>query len=436
MIKKILLVSLCWLSFSLLAEEKTEVITGNGQYFSEENESIINIKDQLIHSAFKDIFNKALVKLNLNSEEFWKKYETDFERSFKPIQNSLMKTYHEGDPKQTEAQKTEYQQKLKEARNREYKNFGGIAKIIQTFSVKELNKDPNQPLSRSMILEAKVKVNNVFKIYDEFSGTTQKSSFDKLYISIDFDLNADTTIYGVKDLEEIAKVVTKSWSDYLKQNGSNTFREIIVINSSNVNNYNDSSSIAWLKIGVKALGYSENRAKMTREFTFEMRGLVVDLSNNQPIYAFDKNIIKENFEVNNDLSSKIATTFYRMPLKNLKEFKDQISSSNRGEERESLIVQNYRNFSALDKIKDIILQKTLKYRSSVSVRSFTLGDVELIIEFSGDKDQFKKDLVSLNNSNFIDQGEYLIKVVSQENPVTLAIEPKLTQNGTEVKPAE
>ena len=92
MIKKILLVSLCWLSFSLLAEEKTEVITGHGQSFSEEDESIINIKDQLIHSAFKDIFNKALVKLNLNSEEFWKKYETDFERSFKPIQNSLMKT--------------------------------------------------------------------------------------------------------------------------------------------------------------------------------------------------------------------------------------------------------------------------------------------------------------------------------------------------------
>ncbi len=427
MIKKILVAIL--VTFSLYAEDKVEVITGNGQYFSEESESIINIKDQLIHSAFKDIFTKTLVKLNLNSEEFWKKYETSFERTFKPIQISLAKTYHEGEPKQSEQQKTEYQQKLKEARSREYKNFGGIAKIVQTFSIKELNKDANQPLSRSMIVEAKVKINSVFKIYDEFTGGTDKNGFDKLYISIDYDLNADTTIYGVKDLAEISKVVTKSWSDYLKQNGSNTFREIIILESDNVNSYNDSSKMAWLKITVKALGYEENRAKETREFTFEMRGLVVDLSNNMPIYAFDKNVVKEKFEINSDLSSKIATAFYRMPLKNLKEFKDQIYSGVQGNERENILVQNYRNFSTLDKVKELILQKTLKYRSSVSVSSFTLGDVELAIDYSGDKELFRKDLQSLDNSNFTDQTEYLIKVLSKENPFTLAIEPKLTQNG-------
>ena len=444
---KTFIINLCLLiSFSLHA---SSYVDGRGHFFSKNSDSLKFIKDQLLSSAFKDIFTKELKNMGLDANHFWQQYDIKFEEHFTPVKESLVIKYKMDDLDVSLKNKERYRDSIRARRLRSKSKFGKLSRAIQSYSIKKFSRSTKMSNSRYVSLSAKVNRKMLRNIFFKFTQEGKARHFKTLYISADFSLEAMTWLdAGVAVESDFTNVIKEHWKKWFLEN-LNSYVDNIVLadvvakekirafsklsenrssyNSGEDNSYGTSNSdefndSLWLKVKTKITKLDDDLIMKTREFSVTGDFILIDLKTNKLIKYFDFLNEKKKINIENlhTLSSNLASMVYRIPIPEYQDIAKSITALPSTLSRVSLEVANVRNMLDLVKINEILASKGIAFRFESQINSYSGQVASLQLSFQGTNENIIQTLNTLNNIE-IGPGR-VITIDSPANPFNLTIQ--------------
>lgn len=451
------------LIFSFLILSNLSICFGNNSYFSgqgrfyaHEDDSLGFVKNQLIGSAFKDIISKSLEKMNLDPNQFWSKFDKQFNDYFKVIKESLERKYRHGDKKQTWQEKKELKSLLRRKRLLEYKSFAGIERAITSYTIKKISRSPHYPKSRYMSIEAKVDESMVNSIYHRFVGDIVGRDIKRVFLVSNFQLkNAGWVDLGVESREALSVAVNSHWKNWLEQRLKGHVEEVVVADESiraQIMEYQNREQSQWntptvaveepvpasptpqlseslvLKVNITMERDLINKFLKVQSYTFSGDIFFLDLKTNSPLLF--KELSKEtksyNFMNLQEYSSSIASYIYRMPLGEFDNLKTVVRKLPEKIGRQVLIVSNLSNYKHYKQLQDELSNSILKIRAEVKTQSYEVGRGTFVIEYHGELDDLKSAVEKLDNkkTNF----NSIITFPSKSDPFLIKMEAGLNSS--------
>lgn len=423
------------LLFCVTSFGQLNVVEGDGRFYSRDDDTLSFIKKQLLSSAFRDVFNKEMKEMGLDSDKFWRRYEEKFQEYFNPIKESLEKNYgmDEGgkNPK-----KAEYQKALRRKRLVLKARYGRLSRAIPQYSIKKMSRSPQVPNSRYLRLRAKVNRKELHRIFLQFTSDNPERHFSTLYLTTDFKL-VDTVWLetGVEVKSDFTEVLKNHWREKLEAELKGKVDNIVFADEAMVSQLqdfsrmnsearaaliptqssgtsegetavkaevlgNDFPSSLWMKLSFTLRKIKDNEDVKKREFELSGDLILLDL-------ADQKILVHEDFEEKNgsysyeeakDISSGVANAVYQMPLGRFQTLGEAVLQAKGSLKSVTIDVVEYGNLGELQSLIKLIGNKGITKQFSPMIKSFTPSNAKILLEYAGDDADMTAIIRSLENT--------------------------------------
>ncbi|MDA8792719.1 hypothetical protein N9N67_05705 [Bacteriovoracaceae bacterium] len=222
---------LIFFSISLFSySQNNERIRVEATFKSDERDSSLFIKSQLLYLAFTKAMTKKMGELNLNSSLFWKKYNEAFGKSFLTVEKRIENKYKKDDVIPKDRYKS-YLYEMRVARLSRKSSFGSIKNYIKSYIVKKLSRSSKKPNVRYIVLDTEISMKRVFDFYHQFVFNQNLSHYETLYLEFDFLFPETTPLdMGVNDYSELTEVLSKNWLEWFNNNKPGTIKNVLIMN--------------------------------------------------------------------------------------------------------------------------------------------------------------------------------------------------------------
>lgn len=428
------------LSFLFLFSSYAQLnnVEGDGRFYSRDDDTLSFIKKQLISSAFRDVFNKEMKEMGLDSDKFWRRYEEKFQEYFLPIKDSLEKKYGIGVEGAT-PKKADFQKALRKKRLALKSRYGRLSRAIPQYSIKKMSRSPQVPNSRYLRLMAKVNRKELHRIYLQFTSDNPERHFSTLYLTTNFNL-VDTAWVetGVEVESDFTQVLTNHWREKLEAQLQGKVDRIIfadaaltaqlsefsrmsaeargAISTTNTGTEsqdakvaeasdgsqvlaNDFGSSLWMTLNFKMKKTREN--KETKKRDFEVMGdlLLLDLAH-QDILVHEDFVERSgsfSFEQPKTISSGLANTVFQMPLERFSKLGEAVLEAKGTLKRVVIDVVEYGSLAEVRSLMNLLSNKGITKQFSPVIKSFTPNNAKILLEYAGDDADMQAILRGLGN---------------------------------------
>ncbi len=433
--------ALLTLLLCLSVHAQLKMVEGDGRFYSRDDDTLSFIKKQLLSSAFRDVFNKEMKEMGLDSDKFWRRYEEKFQEYFVPIKESLEKKYGIGEEGKT-PKKADYQKALRRKRLVLKARYGRLSRAIPQYSIKKMSRSPQVPNSRYLRLRAKVNRKELHRIYLQFTSDNPERHFSTLYLSTDFNL-VDTVWNetGVEVKSDFTEVLKNHWREKLEAQLKGKVDRIVFADEaltsqlqdfSRMNNEarvalvastastpaasegepaavpeeatevlsNDFASSLWMKVGFTLKKIKDNEDVKKREFEISGDLLLLDLAHQKILVHedFDERSGSYSYEEAKDISSGLANAVFQMPLTRFQSLGEAIIQAKGALKSVTLDVVEYGNLAELQSLIKLISNKGITKQFSPAIKSFTPNNAKILLEYAGDDADMTAIIRSLENT--------------------------------------
>lgn len=396
-----------------------KVLRGEGRFFSQDQDKLKFVKDQLLYSAVSDLVTKELNIMGLDSNLFWQKYQEKFDHYFAPIKNNLKKKYKidvEGETP-TERERNLYEEVLRKKKLSLKRKYGKLHRILSSYSIKRMTRSPHMPNSRYMLIKARVNRKNLTSIYRSFVNEKINKTYSILYIYPEYKLTkmawGDT---GVEIQEDFTSVIHDHWTNVLAKKFGNNVKEVKFIkdnteleNQLSLNSLSSPQSRAteplYLKISFNIEMMSSNNLLMKKSFKVSGSYLFYNLHTGALVdfYEIPAVVHEVNYKDAHELSSSLASLIYRRPLASFNGMiKKLAKSSVARSEKYEIEVENVSNVKEIFGLSQFLEERGVVKQLKSQLKILKLDRAIMSIDYLGQKEELTSFLKSLNNSKFLE----------------------------------
>lgn len=413
-------------------------VEGDGRFYSRDDDTLTFIKKQLLSSAFRDVFNKEMKEMGLDSDKFWRRYEEKFQEYFTPIKESLEKKYGIGVEGET-PKKADFQKALRKKRLGLKARYGRLSRAIPQYSIKKMSRSPQVPNSRYLRLRAKVNRKELHRIYLQFTSDNPERHFSTLYLTTNFDL-VDTSWLetGVEVESDFTQVLTNHWREKLEAQLKGKVDRIIFADAgltSQLREFsrmsaeargavgpslvevdseeakvaeatdgsqvlaNDFGSSLWMTLNFKLKKTKENTEAKKRDFEIVGDLLLLDLAH-QDILVHEDFVEREgsfSFEEAKLISSGLANTVFQMPLERFNRLGEAVLQAKGSLKRVIIDVVEYGSLAEVKSLMKVLGNKGITKQFSPVIKSFTPNNAKILLEYAGNDSDMMAIIRSLEN---------------------------------------
>lgn len=399
-------------------------LDGEGRFYANEGDSLNFIKDQLLYSATRQVLTQEMKKLNLNSDLFWEKFDEKFNLYFESIQENLHKKFKMDEEKVSAKQRTAYTKALRKKKLAVKEEYGNLKRILTRYAVKRMSRSSRDPNSRYIRIQAQVNRRKLQKMYLKFVTENTKRVFSKLFVSMDFRLEAmsweDT---GVAVGDDFVNALKNHWKNDLSGLLSEQFSEIEFTDKARENeliefsklNQDTASTLSsdnneegevgelrnslWMRMSYNFKKIADNEGTKTKKFLVSSDYLLIDMATKKLVDFNDFGPIEKeyNYKDQRELSSHFASFVYQIPKSHFQVIPKKIASLPVVKNRASIKVWNYKNLNSLLELQKIFLDRGLKLQFSSSIESMDNQKARILLEYVGSFDEVKNYLFALDN---------------------------------------
>ena len=426
-------------SFILMAQI-SESRKGVGRFYALDSDSFAFVKSQLMSKAIEDALSSEMEALGYSKDNFWRKFNAQFEEEFKSTEDSLKSKYKIGTGA-TAKQKKTYKEKLRYKRLTRRSKFGNLKAAISSYVVKNLSRSSSNPKSKYLVLTAKIDKNVLTQIVQKYSDSGSSSSIDKIYISLKLSLqNGDWQKLGVDYSSEITKAVQEHWRTWFKEKYQLSEKEVIftdssdeeslakkldnrssVLGSLNILQSDEATNSIWIRLNNVFQLINDN--PLLRERKIEMRSdlIALDMDSNTPLHFADFPLVKMLYSYSNikRLSSDIASKVYELPLNDFSKIRSKMKSMLVGGSRQSIIVLNSDGIADVLDLMDEMKKKFIRFQPQIELTSFSNDQAEVNIKFQGSIEELKTTVLNLSNTSI--NSSKKIQFLNQDNPFSMTL---------------
>ena len=396
----------CLLFIFLFAAKAQGMTSGEGRFISREGDSRAFIKKQLKYQAFKDIITRELSSMNLEAQTFWQNHYEQFKKSFQPTQQKLKEKFE-----QKKLSAKEYQDTLRIQRLTAMARFGGLNRLIKSYSEKGYTRAPDAPLVRILKIEATLNRRKLAKLYlKTIRKNQQRQHYQYIYLSTEFQLqNEDWSAIGVNEKSDFTETINFHWKKWLKKHYKN-IKEVVTVKPTNwehlknhlrlprieakAGHYKNSNASPpghlqnglWLLIEIRLKKTEEMALAKKRTFQIEGNLIIIDLNTRNIVTSQNFTPSKQEYSFSNirKLSSKLATRIWKLPLKTLK---TKPTRNALNIKRMGLVIRELGSIRELLQIQELLINRGvgMVFEPSIAVYSGRYGIIELAYQGSTDK---------------------------------------------------
>lgn len=410
-------------------------VDGEGRFYSRDEDTLVFIKQQLVSSAFKDVFSKEMKEMGLDTEKFWRRYEDKFTEYFLPIKEALEKQFGM-DQNPNAKQTAEFNKALRKKRLDLRKRYGRLSRAIPKYSIKKMSRSPQVPNSRYIRLRAKVDRKEVNRIYLQFTADNPEKHYSTLYMTTHFNLvQATWTDTGVEIETDFTDVLRNHWREELTKSMGGKVDKVVIADSAMTTEIegflrmgaavreevvsskaeaakteesseaptptigNDFGSSLWVSMNYSIKKIKENAETKKRQFEITGDLIVMDLASGKIInFAdFESKLGNYSYEDPSNLRNSLATAMANIPSQDIKELEKKLMSARVGLKRVVLEVTQYANLGEIEKLTEVLGERGVTKQFSPIIESFTPNNARIVLEYAGEDKEMLNILKSLEN---------------------------------------
>ncbi len=410
---------------------RSQYISGEGHFTSEEGDGLNFIRNQLLASAFKNILSKELKTLGFDADLFWLRYDQKFNQFFEPTKTKLEERY--GVEKRKELKKA-----LRIKRKTLQRNYANIHRAIGQYSIKKTSRSPRFPKAHTISVQAKVNRNILHRIYLDFTTETKESNFQTLYLSVDFQLeNMSWNEMGTDIESSFTSAILERWKkeiiEYAKSQNLQIQNVVITDEAtfSTLNAYMQTASETlsaqypsslWAKLHFTVTRTEEDTLFQKREYKIQGDLALIDLSGQKIVLYQAFSPVRKSYNTASigQLSGQLSGFIYNMPLNTLKKFPQTLKTLPPPKSKVLLSIAPYRNIGDVLTLMKALGEKGIAHQFSPKLENYSQTGVNVSLKFLGDLKKVKAVLLSLNNRHI--SPHLSVKIYNPQNPLKMALE--------------
>ena len=443
------LMILCLLVTDVFPTSWGESLTGEGRFYAHEKDSLGFVKKQLLMAAFRNVIDKELKAMNLDSELFWKKLDVKFEEYFSKHHEALKKKY--GITEDEDVKKktlNAFKKALRKKRLHLKSQYGRLSKAVSSYSIKKRSGPSKRSKSRYLSVQAKVNRKVLNRIYFRFTRDDAEERLNNVYFSVHLQLeNGEWQDLGVEESIEFTKIVEDHWKTWLKKNLKNHVDNVSLANEAEIEKMqgrlqiaassigvdvlqDDSSSelasidedlqdSLWLKINVQIKKKLDEPLLGKRTFVLDGDFILIDLKFGSSVYHYDFiSVTHKNDTRDTDaLKSTLAGQVYRMPLNRFSNVGTALARLSQKKDQIKLQLENIKTVRDLFSFKDILTKRGLSLRFAPEIISYKRNSGVIGLSYGGKKLDVINFLRSMKNQKVGNNS--VIGFKNKDNPFSL-----------------
>lgn len=458
---------LSFLFAASLVIQAQETIRGEGRFVSRDEDSLDFVKEQLLFNALRDVVDKELSSMGLDSGLFWRELDQRFEKSFENKLNEIREKYgiktsdddssvdfSDLSSNQIEA----YQKELRQTRLKERVRHARLERLIPSYSIERMSRSSHSPNSRFLALNARVNRELLTSTYYDFTRTAEGRFFSNLFLTTDFSLVQ--TIWpdlGVNSEGEFVNVINRHWHRWLNENFVSFIDNIIITDDAleeKLSNYSETSSFLqssipqqnvsedsldsfidtslqtkseyadslWLKFTVEISKINDRNQNQQRDFEIRGEFILIDLKTNQVLQYYDFPLESRTFSTydSHRLSSELASLIYRMPMARLDRLSREFNSITSKKNVVSLNLSDVKTIEDLFLVSNALSSRGIPLRLESKPRSYGGGQGVIDVYFEGTNQDVIDILHSMNMVELENNRRVILP--RSENPFALSLQ--------------
>lgn len=445
------IISLLILAFSLNTFAANKYISGEGRFWAEEDDSLIFIKEQLVHNAFVSVITKELERLGLDVEMFWLKHNENFTDKFEPIKEKLIIKYGLNNPEKeaTTKQKEKFKKAIRKIKLNRKRKYSKFSKIIQSFAIKKMSRSMQHSQSRFLSLEAKINRIALNKIYYKLIREVKTKVFKNLFLSFEYNLHGATwSDLNVDNEKTFTSEVNSHWLKWIEKEKNANVESVHWLKDGEENElkkhlafkYEDidfnikkefKDSIALIaKIDI--IKGSENKTFKEYNFSYSVGFVLIDLETNFVLKSFDSKKIKKVFRGVDELklSSVVANYLYRLPLDSFKDSLNFVKDTLIANKIKILKLRQFKNIDEVLKFTKQLEVNGIKLGLKTKLERFSRERSDLVVFYQGDDTILSKFLMELKSKK--DNLEIPFDFIDPAKPFEIVIKSVKEESGLEI----
>ncbi|MEC7275144.1 MAG: hypothetical protein VXV96_02400 [Bdellovibrionota bacterium] len=419
-------------------------VEADGRFYARDDDRLSFVKNQLLYSAYQDVFSRELKAMNLDSDKFWQHYEEKFAEYFLPIQETIEKKYTDEESGKIK-RKADYKKALRLKKLSLKSRYGGLRNAIPRYSVVKRLRSPEVPNSRYIRVKAYVDRKVLHKIYLQFTTDNPDRHFSTLYITPSFQLIDTAWVEtGVQVESDLTQVLENSWREKIEASLQGKVDKIVFADTAQSNELenffrlaketkelstpeqgetlaNDFGSSLWMKLNFSIKKTKENEDSKKRNFVIAGDLLLMDLSQ-QKILTYDdfeEKPLALSYEEVKGLSNGVANAIYGLPIGKFRELKETVLNAKMGLKKVFLEIVEYENYRDLELLTRRLGNRGIAKQFTPVIESMTPNSAKISLEYAGEDDEMVALLRGLNN--VVLENNRKIIFPNSESPFQLAL---------------
>jgi hypothetical protein len=401
--KKNFFLILCFLNFSLFAQTTSY----SGKFESKESDNQNFVKQQLLKDAFDQVISAEMKKLNMNPEIFWQKYNQAFNEHFSPLKEKLEKKYGiDGNKKTSAENQKKFEEELRLLGLEEKENFGGIRKVIQSYSITRTSRSPQRPELRYIDIEAEVDKRLLSELYLNFTREKNTAQTKTLFLTTKLELeNSSWTDLGVSAEADLMNVLNESWRTWFASQFKNVISEVevtdLVKEQELSTRYREGASVdsgLWIRLSFVLKKVGEDNLVQTRDYKVTGDYNLVDLGSGKLVESQDLPTLPTQFSFAPDakLSSAVASYLYGFPLSKLDSTSKQLLAGSNNAKQTELKVENVSSMIEVIELIELLGQKGMVKGFQPSLKSLHSKEAVVELIYQGSFEEAAQIIKGLN----------------------------------------
>ena len=396
---------------------------GKGQFYTTINDSLTVIKKQLIYLATKDIISKELTSMGFDKDSFWEAYQQSLEKKLDILKENLRKQMLSKDKQLIE----KYRQAWRKNHLKAKREHGKLLQVLDSYRVGRVIRSSFNPKVYTLKIEGKISRSKLKKIYFQFSPRQSKArTIDKIYWTLDLSLSQENwSDLTIESKEEVVEKLNKVFIDELDRVLGPSKMELIITDISDFEQIQTHTQRSDFDLNILKEGMTRknqflntvwihlklNASISWDVFEFNRKSLdsfgdiiVTDLKYNKPIYVKkieQKRDIIQSIK-RSEFAEKITSLIYKRVISEFIPLKQRLKDLPSNLKRNTVEILNYRNYTHLQNIQEILARAGEKYRLKTYLKSFILDRAQLILEYQGSTDHWWSILSKINGRKLQD----------------------------------
>lgn len=402
-------------------------ISGEGRFISQEGDSLGFINNQLLYNAFRDVITKEMKAIGLDSRLFWNNYDEKFAEHFSPTEASLRKNFVNKQGKMSREQRAKYRGQLRRKRLSIRSSYGGLNKIIPSYSVRRREQSRNSSPSRRLIIEARVDRKTLHQIYLSFTSGQQKKSFQRLFLSSRVSIkNIDSLGRDPEDQRNFTRIIEENWQNWFQKNMSDIFHSVSIMDDFYRGEIDDFlrmpreekealltdgprdstrsllSESLLIRINVELEKTDEDNLLGNGDFMINMNYIGIDLRTNTPIFYRDKDPEKRTlvFTDTDDLNTQLSRIIHRWPIDQFEKIRTENSLATAPNNVFEIKISNATNVLDLFELSSHITNEGIIYGVNPSISRYNGDTGHIVLSFKGTREDILSFLQGLDGGTF------------------------------------